>query len=143
MRANLIFALALLAITVMIHAAGMAAISRRVLKHSFSPDMRYWKITFLLVRVTWMLIVLHVVEIAVWAVFYWWKDCLPDMESAFYFSGVTYATIGYGDLVLPADWRLFGPIEGLAGILMCGLSVGVFFVIVSKIYRLGSTSEQK
>ena len=29
------------------------------------------------------------------------EECLPDAESAFYFSGVTYATIGYGDLVWP------------------------------------------
>jgi hypothetical protein len=140
MLANLLIAYALLALTVGIHAAGLAAVSSRTLKMSISPDLGYWKVTFLLVRVAWMFIILHFIEIAVWAVFYWWKKCLPDMESAFYFSGVTYATIGYGDLVLPREWRLFGPTEGVTGVLMCGLSVGVFFVIVSKIYRLDSTS---
>jgi hypothetical protein len=143
MLANLLIAAALLALTVGIHAAGLAAVSNRTLKMSLSPDMGYWTVTFLLVRVAWMFIILHFIEIAVWAVFYWWKNCLPDLESAFYFSGVTYATIGYGDLVLPNEWRLFGPIEGVTGVLMCGLSVGVFFVIVSKIYYLGSSSEHK
>ena len=142
MLANLLLASVLLALTVMIHAAGLAAVSRRVLKAPLPKDISYWKVTFLLVRATWMLIILHVIEIALWAVFYRWKGCLPDLETAFYFSGVTYATIGYGDVVLPGEWRLYGPIEGLAGVLMCGLSVGIFFVIVSKIYRLGSTSEQ-
>ena len=43
-------------------------------------------------------------------------------------------TIGYGDLVLAKPWRILGPVEGLTGILMCGLSAGLFFAIVSKIY---------
>jgi len=71
-------------------------------------------------------------EIAVWALFFWWQNCLPNTESSFYFSGVTYATIGYGDLVLPHAWRLFAPLEGLVGILMCGLSTAFFFFVMSQ-----------
>jgi hypothetical protein len=54
------------------------------------------------------------------------------MELAFYFSAVTYATIGYGDLVLPKEWRMLGPIEDFTGILMFGLSTAFFFIVVSK-----------
>ena len=50
----------------------------------------------------------------------------------FYFSAVTYTTVGYGDLVLPQEWRLVGAVEGLTGILMCGLSTGLFFAVVGK-----------
>src|SRR5881227_2149146 len=82
----------------------------------------------------WLLILIHVAEITVWALFYWWRQCLPDAGSAFYFSGVTYTTLGYGDLVLPEQWRLLAPIEGLTGILMCGLSAGLFFATVTAIY---------
>ena len=71
-------------------------------------EIRFWPVTWLVVRITWWLIVIHLVEIALWALFFWWQKCLPDAESSFYFSGVTYATIGYGDLVLPKEWRLFG-----------------------------------
>ena len=42
------------------------------------------------------------------------------------------ATLGYGDLVLPKDWRLFGPLEALIGTLMCGLSVAFFFGVLAK-----------
>jgi hypothetical protein len=58
-----------------------------------------------------------------------------NAESAFYFSGVTYTTLGYGDLVLAKPWRLLAPIEGLMGVLMCGLSTGYFFVVVSRIHQ--------
>jgi hypothetical protein len=50
---------------------------------------------------------------------------------------VTYTTVGYGDLVLPEQWRLLGPVEGLTGILMCGLSTGFFFALVSRLFDTG------
>ena len=83
-----------------------------------------------------MLILIHVAEITIWALFYLWGGCLPDAESAFYFSGVTYTTVGYGDLVLAKPWRMLAPLEGLTGILMCGLSASLFFAVVSRIYAL-------
>lgn len=76
---------------------------------------RTWPITWLFIRVTWVLLLIHVLEITVWALFHLWWECLPDAGSAFYFSGVTCATIGYGELVLPKPWRMLAPIEGLTG----------------------------
>ena len=90
----------------------------------------------------WWLIVSHLVEIAVWALFFWWQRCLPDAESSFYFSSVTYTTIGYGDLVLPKEWRLFGPVEGLTGVLMSGLSTAFLFAALSRTYRVRTKTDQ-
>ena len=132
MIAKLLFAFCLVAATVTIHAAGLGIVLSHVLRSKAQSDTRFWPITWLLIRIAWWLIVIHMFEIAVWALFFWWQNCLPNAESSLYFSGVTYATIGYGDLVLPQGWRLFGPVEGLTGILMEGLSTAFFFVIVSK-----------
>src|SRR5438874_11814727 len=132
MIAKLLIAFGLVATTVIIHATGLGMVLAHVLHSPARTDTRFWPITWLLIRIAWLLIVIHLFEIAVWAFFFWWQECLSDLESSFYFSGVTYATIGYGDLVLPKEWRLFGPIEGLTGILMCGLSTAFFFVVVSK-----------
>jgi Ion channel len=132
MITNLLIGSGLVAITVIIHAMGLGMVLSHVLNSSARPDTRFWPIAWLLIRIAWFLIVIHFLEIAVWALFFWLHKCLPDLESSFYFSGVTYATIGYGDLVLPQEWRLYGPVEGLTGILMCGLSTAFFFVIVSK-----------
>lgn len=98
------------------------------------PPVGFWPVTWLLVRVMWWLILIHLISISIWGLFYFWQDCLPDAESAFYFAGVTYTTVGYGDLVLPKPWRMLGPVEGLTGILMCGLSTGLFFAVVTRIY---------
>ena len=133
MIAKLLTAWCLLAMTVTIHAAGLSAMLGHI-RSSALPDTRFWPVTWLLVRVAWWLVLLHLTEIAGWGLFYWWQKCLPDAESSFYFSGVTYTTVGYGDLVLPNEWRLLGPVEGLTGILMCGLSTGFFFAVVSRLY---------
>ena len=139
MIAKLLMASGLVATTVIIHATGLGMALSHVSHSNEQPDTRFWPITWLLIRVAWLLIVIHLFEIAVWALFFWWQNCLPDARSSFYFSGVTYATIGYGDLVLPKEWRLFGPVEGLTGILMCGLSTAFLFVIVNKriLQRMG------
>ena len=119
MLAVMFIAAVLVAVTVAIHAAGLSIVLSHMMKSHAAPPTKIWQITLLLVRVAWLLIFIHTIEICVWAIFYVWEGCLPDVESAFYFSGVTYATIGYGDLVLIKPWRMLGPIEGVTGILMC------------------------
>ena len=132
MIAKLLIASCLVATTVMIHAIGLGMTLSYVLRSTVRPNTRVWPITWLLIRIAWLLIVIHLFEIAVWALFFWWQKCLPDAESSLYFSGVTYATLGYGDLLLPKEWRLFGPLEALTGTLMCGLSIAFFFAVLSK-----------
>lgn len=128
-----LIACALVAITVAVHAIGLAALLRPLLRSRAAVPSRFWPMSWLLIRFTWALLLIHLVEISVWALFYLWVDCLPDVETAFYFSGVTYATVGYGDVVLPQAWRFLGPVEGLTGILMCGLSTGLFFAVLNRL----------
>ena len=139
---KILIAFILVAATVSVQAVGLAALLKALVKSYAQLPTRFWPVTWLLIRVTWALIFIHVTEIAVWALFFWWHKCLPDVESSFYFSGVTYATIGYGDLVLPKEWRLFGPVEGLTGILMCGLSTAFFFAVMSKMLRARTETRQ-
>jgi len=131
---KILSACVLVAATVSLHAIGLATLLRALIKSHALPPTNFWPITWLLIRVAWALILIHVIEITVWALFYLWRGCLPDAQAAFYFAGVTYTTVGYGDLLLPEPWQLLAPIEGLTGILMCGLSTGVFFIIVSRLF---------
>jgi hypothetical protein len=140
MISKLLTAWCLLGLTVTIHAGGLSAMLPGL--QSALPGRRFWPVTWRLLSVAWRLVLLHLAEIVVWGLFYWWQKCLPDAEASFYFSAVTYTTVGYGDLVLPKEWRLLGAVEGLTGILMCGLSTGLFFAVVSKFLASRSTDEQ-
>ncbi|MGO9677680.1 MAG: potassium channel family protein [Candidatus Sulfotelmatobacter sp.] len=81
-------------------------------------------------QTTVAVIVLHGIVILLWASCYR-RLCLPSWESAFYFSASSYATVGYGDVVLPSKWRLLGPLESMVGMLMSGVSIGLLFAAVT------------
>ena len=129
---KLLIALCLMALCVTIHAGGVTSALRWVRRQY--PAEQFWRSTWFFVCVTGWMILLHLCEISVWAFFYFWREALTDLPSAFYFSAVTYTTTGYGDLVLPEEWRLVGGVEALTGILMCGWSTGFFFAVVSRLY---------
>jgi len=131
MLSKLFIAWCLMALCVAIHAAGVAA-ALRWLRPLTSSGQRFWPWTWLFIRVAGWMVLFHLIEITVWAMFYYWKEAMPDLQSAFYFSAVTYTTTGYGDLTLPKEWRLVGGVEALTGILMCGWSTGFFFAVVSR-----------
>jgi hypothetical protein len=125
----LIAAISLVVITVVIHAVGFAALLRAMIWSHTLTTSGLHRVTRSLIGLTCWLILIHFAEISVWGLFYFWQGCLPDAETAFYFSGATYTTVGYGDLVLPKQWRMLAPIEALTGILLCGLSTGLYFAV--------------
>jgi Ion channel len=130
---RLLVACCLMAVCVTIHAGGLAWAIRRLRR--WPPPARFWPSTWLFVLVAVWMVLLHLVEISVWAVAYYSYGAMPDLQSALYFSAVTYTTTGYGDLVLPKEWRLDGGVEALTGILMCGWSTGFFFALVNRLYE--------
>src|SRR5258705_2752187 len=126
--------LVLVVLTLSLHCAGMGAViawARNTLAsdvHRLGPV----RSAMLMVRLITAFIVLHIFEILLWAAFYRWL-CFPLWESAFYFSAASYATVGYGDVVLPQTWRTLGPVESIIGVLMCGLSASFLFAIVTRL----------
>jgi len=95
-----------------------------------------------MMRLTCVIIDLHLLQILLWAGFYRWS-CIPSWQSAFYFSTATYSTVGSGDLLLPVMWRTLGPIESITGVLMCGLSASFLFAIVLRLVARESRFAQE
>jgi len=127
-------------VTVAIHVGGLTLLLLDLKRVHFLAQTRFWQIARLLVVMVGCMIVLHLAEILVWSFFYLHWGYLPDAEAAFYFSAVTYACIGYGDLVLVKPWRVLAAFEGLIGILMCGLSASVLFAVVSHFHKISARS---
>lgn len=140
MITKLFIAFALMALCVAIHATGLIAVFRWMLARLARGRRDFWPSTWRLVRIASWVVFLHLMQILVWACLYAWQGAMPDFTTAAYFSAVTYTTTGYGDLVLPEEWRLVGGVEALTGILMCGLSTGLFFAVFTKIFGLNQKS---
>jgi len=138
MLMRLLVGCSLMALCVIIHAGGVTWALRRLRETAIPRG--FWRSTWLFVLVALWIVLLHVLEILLWAIVYMWNGAIPDMPSAIYFSAVTYTTTGYGDIVLPPEWRLDAGMEALTGILMCGWSTGFFFAIVSRLYGSPSTT---
>jgi hypothetical protein len=141
MFSKLLIAWFLMALCVTVHAVGLTAAFSWVKRQTIRLDGRFWFATWMLIRIAGWTVLMHLIQIGLWASFYAWKQGMPDLQSAFYFSAVTYTTTGYGDLVLPKEWQLVGAVEALTGILMCGLSTGFFFAILNKIFGTNSGAE--
>lgn len=127
-------AFVLVILTLWLQSAGIAAFvawGRHALQDDM-PNLGPFRSAALVVRLTASLIAVQGIIILLWASCYRWL-CFPSWESAFYFSTSSYATVGYGDVVLPLDWRMLGPLESVIGVLTGGVSVSVLFAMVTRL----------
>ena len=79
-----------------------------------------------------VLLFAHVAEVGVWALFYGLAGVAPAADP-FYFAFVNYTTLGYGDVVPSAEWRLIGPITAMNGVLLFGWSTAVLFDVIGTV----------
>jgi len=124
-------AVLLLSVTLLLQCGGAAALIlwiRSIPRES--QRVRVFRCAALVMQTTVAVIILHGIVILLWASCYRWL-CFPSWESSFYFSASSYATVGYGDVVLPSKWRLLGPLESMVGMLMSGVSIGLLFAAVT------------
>ena len=133
MLSQLIYGAVLIAVTVLIHAACLEGI------------IKVWHAIGIEIQVRWRAIALsltiigifaaHVIEIWVWAIFYFFVGEIQTWESALYFSTSSYTTVGYGDLILSEEWRLLGSIEAINGMILFGWSTAFIFAGVRSVYE--------
>ena len=83
----------------------------------------------LLVTMT-VLMIAHVSEIAVWAIFLDLVGITVQHAGTFEFAFENYVALGYGDVVAGDGWRLIGPIASLNGLLLIGWSVALIFEVM-------------
>jgi hypothetical protein len=130
-----------LAITVIIHTFGLMALTAtmgkivdwfRLHRHGFGKSVA-------MVVTVLGLFGLHGLEIWLWAGAYIWTGAIPDLATALYFSTATFSTLGYGDVILDHQWRLFGSLEGINGFLLIGWSTAYLVAAATRLgpFRVG------
>ncbi len=65
------------------------------------------------------------VAVWIWAFALYALDIFVAFEASVYFALVAFTTLGFGDILLPQDWRLLGGICAANGLLMIGLLTAI------------------
>lgn len=132
-----IFIFLLLILTVVIHSVWMLCVIRyiNICRGNAASGL------FGCVLVVATALLAHIIEAGLFAGVYYYTGALDSWANASYFSLVSYATLGYGDVTLSPQWRLIGGAEGIVGALMVGWSVAVLVVFLEKMQFLTLSSE--
>lgn len=77
----------------------------------------------------WTLLMMTV-AVSVWAVALFRLDIFVEFEASVYFALVAFTTLGFGDILLPLEWRLLGGMAAANGLLMFGLLTAILVEII-------------
>jgi hypothetical protein len=83
------------------------------------------------------IVVVHVLEIWLYALLYVQLHAFSELEQALYFSIVTYSTLGYGDVLMLHQWRILGATEAPVGVIMLGWSTAFLISLLTQTKLLG------
>ena len=124
-------------VTIGVHAVAIGA-TAKFIRHEYvirRAGAGFWTDVAIVAAVLLFALVAHLVAIAIWAALYVACGEFAQLPLAFYHSAVNYTSLGYGDVVMSAFWRLFGPLEAANGLLMFGVSTAMIFAVMGRLFR--------
>ena len=89
----------------------------------------------LLSLVMLLMLLCNFLQMIVWAGLFLMLGEFETFATALYHSGVNFTTLGYGDIVMSAQWRLLGPLEAANGILMFGVTTATMTAAVMDVLK--------
>jgi len=121
---------ALVAVTMAVHGCGMLATLRacHLLGHGSGRPLTFLRGGAILILASWMIVLVHLVEVMAWAAFFLWQQAMPDPSASYYFSLMQYTTVGSA-FNLPLRWRLLDGMLAIAGLMTFAWSTGVLFML--------------
>jgi voltage-gated potassium channel len=120
---------------VTVHALGLSGIMNGLRSERARPlrEGRYHVRGFGVVLTVFGLLGLHALQIAAYAILYNWLGEFHDFETALYFSGTTFTTLGYGDVQIGPTHRLLAAGEGLIGLILIGWSTAILVAVTTRL----------
>ncbi|WP_306004977.1 ion channel [Aquicoccus porphyridii] len=90
------------------------------------------KLIFVLLAAVIAALGMITVSVWVWALAFLWLDIFATLEESLYFALVCFTTLGFGDVILPQDWRILSGMTAANGF----LNIGMMSAIVIETLRL-------
>jgi len=135
MLINIAVGAGMVALTATLHtiltAAIVSWIARYAARHGLkTPAMQIRT----LVGAVFMAFFATLLEVSAWAEAFLLLGAIDRFETAFYFSTVTFTTLGYGDVVLGERWRMLASFEAVIGIIIFGWTTALVVAVVERVY---------
>jgi hypothetical protein len=124
-----------------IHALVMSVVVRVARATISTTDHPQFLLIATMIATVSVLMAAHVLEVFVWSLAYLIVGAVPAEGGLVYFAFVSYATLGYGDVLPVERWQLLGPIAAMNGALMFGWSTAVIFEVLQKTMAIDTTGE--
>jgi len=123
----------LVAVTLIMHGIGMIWTMRasNALKRRFASNQSFALGIGIVILASWMIIVVHLIEVTLWASFFLWKNAMPNASLSYYFALMDYITLG-SNYNLPLRWRLLEGMIGIAGLMTFAWSTGVLLTLAQE-----------
>jgi len=123
----------LVAITMAIHGCGMllTLFTSHALKHGEHKPVSFVRGGIVLIVASWMIVLVHLIELLVWALFFLWVGAMPDPSTSYYFALMQYTTVG-SNLSLPLRWRLLDGMLPMAALMSFAWSTGVLCMLAQE-----------
>jgi len=124
----------MLMLIVLIHATGLRLLTNRFEKRvqTFGILRSTWRPDVLMGWVVFLMLLLHLVEIWVWAAALVYSGLIDNWRAAGFFAANTYTTVGYGNFLLPDGWHMLAPIIAISGLFTLGWTGSVLVEIVRR-----------
>ncbi len=134
---EIVIGLFLIIVTLTIHSVGMYTVMHRFeLNWSvFLSEKNEFRRQFYFGHLIIIMLLTHILEILFIAVVLYFIHAFHSLRTAFYFTGETYTTLGFGDVLLPSGWRQLALFIAMSGLFAFGWSTGVLVSIVGKTYE--------
>lgn len=130
--ADLFFGGAMLLIIVFVHASGVRLVTNRF-QHRLEVLRAHpstWRPDLHMIGAVVMLLIVHLLEIYIWAAALVGFGLIPTWRGAGYIAANTYTAVGYGSFDVPEGWKMLQPFIALSGLFTIGWSVSVLVEIV-------------
>ncbi|WP_424986642.1 potassium channel family protein [Microbulbifer sp. S227A] len=126
---------AILGICLLIHVGCLAlcarvleAVTQRIRHRTLAP-----RIAVMLMLALGILIFALTIEVWIWSTLWLIFGIFPSWNESVYFSLVTFTALGYGDIVLGPEARIFATFAAVTGLLSFGLSTAFLVAVTNRL----------
>jgi hypothetical protein len=131
------WSLPLMLLNVMIHVFGLLLINDAVsrVRRDVAGLRRFTKFAAVIGAAVLLIIVLHTIEAATWALAYLLLDALPTGKVAMLYSLGAMTSYGHANLFLAPQWQMMGVLQSLTGVLLFGLTTAFMYAMIQTVWQ--------